>query len=271
MTIGRRDARPPLPATADRSASGTGRATRIAAAFSWAMLVATGPAFLPQPALAAPAVARQTYTLTDFDTVRVDAPIEVVVTSGKGASALGTGDRAILDALTLDTSSGILTIRQRSGVILGGSGGKARAPTRLTLTTGDLRRAMLNGAGSLTVDRLKGGRTEATVRGSGTLTIARVETDRLDIALIGAGSMILTGKAIEIVAAVGGSGRLDATGLDAQRIRIDTEGSIDARLTASGTTTATSNGTGRVTIAGKGQCVVRKTGNASIRCGGADY
>ncbi|MET0248919.1 MAG: hypothetical protein ABW164_04245, partial [Sphingobium sp.] len=73
----------------------TARVARIAAAFS-CLVVAGG--FVPAGvtyATAAP-VSRQTYSISEFDTVRLDAPMEVVITTGKGVSAIGTGDRDTL-------------------------------------------------------------------------------------------------------------------------------------------------------------------------------
>lgn len=223
------------------------------------------------PALPPPPISRQTYALSDFDTVRLDAPIEVVVTTGKGVSAIGTGDRDTLDTLMLDISSGVLTIRLRQSFTLGGSGGKARAPTRLSLTTSALRRANVLGSGSLTVDRLKGALADASVQGSGTLTVPRIDAERLNIGLLGAGSILLGGVAPDVTASVSGSGRLDTSALDVRRLRIDAEGSADVQAKASEEARASANGSGRILVTGAGQCTVRKAGSASITCGGEVY
>lgn len=240
-----------------------GRHAGIAAVLLW----------VGAPAFAAPAPARQMFVVTDFDTVRLEAPIEVTVVTGKGASAVGTGDRATLDTLDLAVNGRTLTVRMHKDVSLGGSGegGKPRLPTRIALTTGDLRRAIVSGVGILSADRLTGDRTEATVRGPGSLTLGRVATDRIDIGLLGAGSITLAGTALDMVATISGSGRLDAAALDARRLRIDTEGPADAKATAREEAVAAANGPGRLVIAGPAKCTVRKTGSASITCGGAVY
>lgn len=220
--------------------------------------------------MAAP-VARQTYTISEFDTVRLEAPVQVILATGRGVSASGTGDRDTLDGLVLDVSGRVLTIRNRQVMTLGGSGGKARAPTILTLTTGDLRRASVLGSGSMSVDRLKGAQTDARVQGSGTLTVAALATDRLDVGLTGAGSMTLSGAVPDMTVAVSGSGRLDAAALRVERLRIDAEGSGDVQAQAVRQASASANGTGRIVVTGKPQCTVHKMGNASITCGGAVY
>jgi hypothetical protein len=216
---------------------------------------------------------RQNYSVSDFDSVRVEAPIDVVVTTGKGTTANATGDRDTLDSLDLQITNHSLSIRMRSGTTFGGNSGKARAraPTRLILTTNELRRAAVMGAGSLTVDRLKGDRIEAIVRGSGVLTIARADGDKADVGLLGAGSMTLGGAALDVVATVSGSGRVDASALNAHRLRIDTEGSVDVQAKASEEAIASANGTGRLVVTGSAKCTVRKVGSASITCGGEVY
>ncbi|HEX7872697.1 MAG TPA: DUF2807 domain-containing protein [Sphingobium sp.] len=221
--------------------------------------------------MAAPPVARQSYSISDFDTIRLEAPVEVAVTTGKGASATGSGDRDTLDALSLEINSRTLVIRIRDRLTIGGSGGKARAATRITLTTGEMRRAALLGAGTLILDRLKGAHVNATLSGAGRLTIARVDADRIDVGQAGSGTLTLTGSALDMVAAVSGSGRLDAATLDARRVRVSTEGSVDVQLTAREEASASANGTGQIAIAGKPTCTVRKSGSASVTCAGLSY
>ncbi|MFT3964345.1 MAG: DUF2807 domain-containing protein [Sphingobium sp.] len=221
--------------------------------------------------LAAPPAARQSYSISDFDTIRLEAPVEVAITTGKGASATGTGDRETLDMLNLEMNSRTLVIRMRNSFTLGGSGGKPRLPTRIALATGGLTRVAVLGAGNLTADALKGARVNATLSGSGRLTVGQVDADRIDAGQSGSGTMILAGKALELVTTASGSGRLDGTALDARRVRVTTEGSVDVQLTAREEADANANGTGQISITGKARCTVRKIGSASIHCGGAVY
>lgn len=248
------------------------RAARSPLSWGGAVIAAVflcGP--LPCPADAAPPSARRTFVVTDFDTVRLEAPIDATIVTGKGASAIGTGDRDTLDALELTVNGNALTIRMRKVASLGGSGGKARLPTRIAITTGELRRATVSGAGNLTADRLKGQRTEATLRGAGAINVGRVATDRLDVGLLGAGSMTLGGTALQMTATISGSGRLDAVALDARRIKIDTEGAVDAQVSAREEAIVGANGDGRLVVGGNAKCTVRKMGNASVTCGGEVY
>ncbi|HTH27673.1 MAG TPA: DUF2807 domain-containing protein [Sphingobium sp.] len=226
------------------------------------------------PALAAPGVrqtpdARQTYVISDFDTIRLEAPVEVVITSGKGASASGTGDRATLDALNLQMGGRTLIIRMNRPAL--GSQSAASGRARLLLATGELRRATLLGSGSLTADRMKGNNAEASLRGSGTMKLSRIEADRLTVGLIGAGTMTLGGRASDVTATVSGSARLDAAALDARRLRVDAEGSVDVRFAARESVTAVATGSSRAIITGTAACTVRKLGSATVECAGIAY
>lgn len=235
--------------------------TPIAAVF----LCAGAPA-----AWAAPLPAHQSYSISEFDAVRLEAPLDVAVTTDTGVSASATGDRDTLDRIELRVNSRTLIIRLRNAPTLGGSGdgGRGRVPTHLSLSTNLVQHATVMGSGMLAIDRLKGARVDATLSGSGHLTIPRVEADRINVGLAGSGVMTLTGTVLEAIVTMSGSGRLEAAPLLAQRLRIDTEGSGDAQLSARETAAATANGTGQITITGKAVCTVRKTGSASITCGG---
>lgn len=238
---------------------------------------ALGAAFfcaLAAPALATPGArqtpdARQTYVISDFDTIRLEAPVEVVVTSGKGASAIGTGDRATLDALNLQMGGRTLIIRMNRPAL--GSESAASGRAKLRLATGELRRATLLGSGSLTADRMKGDNAEASLRGSGTLSLPRIEADRLTIGLLGSGTITLGGRATDVTAIVSGSARLDAAALDTRRLRVDAEGSVDARLAARESVTGVATGSSRAIITGTAACTVRKLGSATVECAGAAY
>jgi hypothetical protein len=214
-------------------------------------------------------MSRQTYVISDFDTIRVEAPVEVVVTTGKGTSAQGTGDRATLDALNLQMGGRVLIIRMNRQAI--GSCGAPVGKAKLMLTTGELKRATLLGAGSLTADRMKGDNAEVSLRGSGSLTLPRIEADRLTIGLLGAGTMVLGGKAGDVTATITGSARIDASALVTNRLRVDAEGSVDARFAARESVIAVATGSSRAIITGTAQCNVRQLGSATVECAGRAY
>ena len=83
------------------------------------------------------------YTITSFDAIRVDAPVEVIITTGAGASAKVDGDQSLIERLHIDVSGRLLTIRMdraRPGEKSGG-----RATVRLSTGTADV---MCGGTGA---------------------------------------------------------------------------------------------------------------------------
>src|SRR3546814_6663925 len=59
--------------------------------------------FVGGPALAA----EQQYSVTHFDTVRMQAPFRVIISTGRGNSGRGEGERDALDRVSLDVSGGV--------------------------------------------------------------------------------------------------------------------------------------------------------------------
>lgn len=218
--------------------------------------------------LAAPAnAATRGFTITSFDAIRVDAPVEVVITTGAGASARAEGDQAALDRLKADVSGRVLTVtmdRARPGEK---SGGRAT----LRLTTGDLTRVVLTGGGSLSISRMKGLRGDIVLGGNGDVSVAAVDLDQLNLAVAGAGRASLSGRAGVANVRVTGPGAVAAEGLRARQAAIVNDGPGNVVLTAEVTAKVTASGSGDITISGKAACSVNNRGTGRISCGGEAY
>lgn len=243
-----------------------GRVARRAFAATFpALACLLAPAATAQPG----AVSHQTYVISSFDSIRLEAPADVEIVTGKGASAIGTGDRAALDSLRLQMSGDTLIIRMNRPAM--GAVTRARGPVRLKLTTGTLGRVILLGPGTLTADEVKARHAEVTLRGGGTLRLPRIEADRLTADLLGSGVMTLGGRAGDMTSTASGSGRIDASALTANRLRADLDGSADARYLARDNAILVAAGSGSLVVTGKATCTVRKLGSAQVECGGVTY
>lgn len=220
-------------------------------------------ALLAQPA----AAATQGYTITRFDSIRVDAPVRVVVTTGMGVTAKGEGDRDALDRVDLAVSGNMLVIRMKPRP-LGAKGGGG--PVTLRLSTDDLRRAMLSGGGSLTIDRMRGARGEIVLAGGGDVTVGTVALDQANVLLSGGGRVTLTGKAGRADIRISGPGALMAEGLVVRDATLANEGTGSITVTASGTADIRASGAGDVIVAGKAACKVVHNGAGRVLCGGEE-
>ncbi|WP_022682199.1 head GIN domain-containing protein [Sphingobium bisphenolivorans] len=218
--------------------------------------------------LAAPAqAATRGFTVTSFDAIRVDAPIEVIVTTGAGASARSEGDQQLLDRLKVDVSGRLLTItmeRPRPGEK---SGGRAL----LRLSTGNLMRVVLIGGGSISINRMKGLRGEIILGGNGDVSVAAVDLDQLNLGVAGAGRATLAGRAGVATVRVNGPGAVAAEGLHARQATVAIDGPGTVTLTADVTAKVSASGSGDVTVIGKAACSVDNRGTGRISCGGAAY
>lgn len=217
---------------------------------------------------AAPAfAATRGFTITSFDTIRVDAPIEVIITTGAGASARAEGDQALLDRLKVDVSGRAMTVaaeRARPGEKSGGH-------VTLRLSTGDLQRIVQTGGGSVSVSRMKGLRGEIVLGGNGDVSVAAVDIDQLSLGVAGAGRATLSGRAGAATVRVNGPGAVMAEGLRARQATVSNDGPGNVTLTADVTAKVTASGSGDVTVVGKAACQVDNRGTGRISCGGEAY
>jgi len=217
---------------------------------------------------AAPAgAATRTYIVTDFDTVRLEGPIEVDVRTGKGVSARGEGDADLLERVDLNVSARVLTIRLKPA-LYEARRGPSPASVRLTLGVPNLRRVQLSGAGSLKADGLDKLRAEVASSGSGSLAISGIASDNLTVAPLGSGSVQLAGKAKSVAMQVSGSGSLAAGGLAVSDLNLVVEGAGSVAASADRTAKIVATGSGSIAVTGKAACTVRQSGSGVVSCGG---
>lgn len=236
-------------------ADGNGR--RALRALILAALAGAGPA----------QAATRGFTVTSFDAIRVDAPVEVVITTGAGAAARAEGDQAALDRLKLDVSGRLLSVTMARPQPGEKSGGRAT----IRLSTGDLGRIVLTGGGSVSVSRMKGLRGEIVLGGNGDVSVAAVDLDQLNLGVAGAGRATLAGRAGSATVRVTGPGAVAAEGLRARQAVVTNDGPGTVTLTADVTARVTASGSGDVTVMGKAACSVDNKGTGRIGCGGKAY
>lgn len=233
-----------------RGLTGAGGALALAAVFSPCALAASQP-----------------YIVTNFDSIRVNAPVRVVVSTGGGVSARGEGDRDALDRLDLSNSGSLLTVRLKPPE----PGSRSSGPVTLTLSTGQLKRIALSGGGSLSVDRLKGLNADVALAGTGDISVGSVAVDAMGVTITGSGRVSLAGSTGVLNANVSGPGALAAEGLKAKQARIANDGPGSIVLTAITAADIAARGSGDVSVLGKPACKVNRGGTGRIVCAGEDY
>ena len=215
-------------------------------------------------AAASPASAEtRSYTITNFDRVRVDGPYAVTVRTNSGSFARATGSAAAIDRVRVRVEGTTLIVGTDPGG-WGGYPGSQAGPVTLEVGTANLAIATVNGAGSLTVGDIRGPEFALNMQGSGVATVQRVEVDRLKIGVAGAGSARLGGRALAMTAIVRGAGVIDASGVSARDAVIGAEGPAVVRATVSGTARVDASGVASVTLDGSPSCQSRTTGTAIV-------
>lgn len=205
------------------------------------------------------------YSVTSFDRVRVDGPMDVTIATGIAPGARAEADPAALDGVSLTVEGQTLTVRRRISAS-GARDAGPRRPVRIMLGTPVLRGATVNAGGRLVVNRMVAQRIDLAVNGSGTLTVGAIDADQLISSLTGAGSMTLAGKAGRARFLVTGPGSYDATGLIANDLFVSADGTGEVRVAARYTADIVSNGLGNVTVAGTPACRVKATGGGAVVC-----
>ena len=226
--------------------------------------IAAAALFVAGPASAA----EKRYGLTSFEAVEVNADYVVEITTRAPVSAVATGPQDALDRLSLEARDGRLIIAERK--YAGDENRRAsRGPVTIRINAANLRSATMGGAGSLSIDRLKGTRVVVGLRGPGKLTVGTIETDRLSVAMIGNGTMMLGGAAKQAQITVSGAGQFDAGALAVGELTFDNEGAGDHMLNAVKSAAVTTRGIGRTVVLGRPVCTVRNLGSGSVQCGNA--
>ncbi|MGE4323051.1 MAG: DUF2807 domain-containing protein [Sphingobium sp.] len=220
-------------------------------------------------AYAAPArAATRSLTITGFDAMRVEAPVNVIVTTGSGVSARADGDRTVLDRLRITISGRTLVVRMERPQV----GQKNAAGTAtLHLSTDRISRVVLSGGGSISIDRMRGLRGDIALNGNGDVNVGTVDLDQLNLTMAGGGRAVLTGQAGTATIRVSGPGTVAAEALRARQAALFNDGPGALIVSADVAATVRASGSGDVTVMGRAACTVTNQGTGRVSCAGTEY
>jgi Putative auto-transporter adhesin, head GIN domain len=218
-------------------------------------------------ALAGPAsAAERNFGLTSFEKIVLDGDFAVEVSSKAPIGARASGPQNALDRVELRSAGGTLTISDRQF----GSNrqrGASAGPVVIRVNAAIVRSIAVAGAGSLTIDQLRGAKVDVSLRGPGSISVGKVSADRLTLWSTGNGTVKLAGAAKLAETVVSGAGIIDAAALAVTDLNVSGEGAADQRYQASRTAQITTRGIGRVVVDGKAKCTTRNMGTGSVTCG----
>ena len=212
----------------------------------------------------AAAAADRTLSVTSFDRVRVEGPYKVSVATGVSPFAKVSGSTAAIDGVTVDQQGRTLIVRPNSSAWGGSYPGQSRGPVEISVGTGDLSAAYVNGTGSLAINRIKGLSFTLSVQGTGSAAVGNATVDRLDVGIAGAGNVTVAGETPKLTAMVRGSSSLDASGLKVKDATIGAEGPSQVRATATNSAKVDAKGVASVELSGGGACTIKAQGSATV-------
>lgn len=215
------------------------------------------------PASAATNASRN-FGVNGFDRIRVDGPFEVRLTTGVAPYARAIGKSgASLDTVSVKVDGRTLIVR-RDANAWGGYPGETSGLVVIEVGTHELSTAWLNGAGTLSINAVKGLSFDLNVEGSGVARIDNVTVDQFRVSVSGSGSARLAGKALKASTFARGSVNIDAASLSTKDAVITAEGPALVSLTATDTAKVNSFGVSSVTLSGNPSCTLRVQGSSSV-------
>jgi Putative auto-transporter adhesin, head GIN domain len=235
---------------------------KFLAFFAPLLLLTTGGA-------SASALQNRTYSVTDFDRIRVIGPFIVDLTTGKSASAEASGSNQAIDRIEINVQGRMLIVRANSSA-WGGWPGKTVEAAHIAITVPMVRAASVEGSGSLNINRLSGLRVALGVTGAGSLNVAKLDADQLDMTLEGGGNARLAGTARTAIVSGRGSASLDAKALVISDLNLHWQSAGSADFFVKRSAKGSGAGAGNVTILGKPACAITAGGVGLITCGASN-
>lgn len=227
-------------------------------ALAFALVLASAPA----------QAAERNYSIGSFDSIRVEGPFDVRLTTKASPGARAEGDPKITQDLDIRVEGTILIIRAGTGGWGEQPHAGAAGATIITVSTAMIRRATLIGGGRLTIaGPLRGQRVDLSLSGSGSLAVSGIEADQLFVTLIGSGDIALAGKAAKVNLNTSGPGTIAAAPLVASDLVLRLDGNGETHATALYTANVTTTGMGAATVYGKPACTVKAVAGGPISCG----
>lgn len=207
-------------------------------------------------------------SIGSFDRLRVFGAFDVSVTTGS-PSATVVGDAGAIGDIDIRVEGSTLTIRTaRAGSWSEQDQARPATPLRIILSTPRLGAISVTGASKVSVAQLKTATIDLAAMGAATIDAASVDGDRLAAQQVGEGRITLAGRVGNARLFDGGSGTIDASGLDAGDVIVRLDGPGTVRARARYTAQVTSTGLGTVEVAGRPKCRVVAPAGAPVTCSG---
>jgi Putative auto-transporter adhesin, head GIN domain len=211
----------------------------------------------------AAALTSRNYSVPSFDRIRIDGPYKVELRTNVSPFARATGSPLSLDGLSVGVEGRTLVVRRGSGG-WGGYDGEDRGPVTVEVGTPDLKTAWINGAGALSIDKVRGLSFDLSIQGAGVAKIGSVDVDQLKAGVSGAGSVTLSGRAARLTATIRGTSSFEGDALQVKDAVIGAEGPSTVKANIANSAKVDALGLASVTLTGHPACTVKAQGSAVV-------
>ena len=214
--------------------------------------------------IASPATAEtRNFGVSGFDRIKIQGPFRVKIVTGVPPSAKAIGTGAALSNIDVNVEGYTLTLSPNASAWANYSGSK-EGPVEVVIGTHELAAAMLTGAGTMAIDKVKGFEFVLTVNGAGSASVGEMAVDRLTLGVAGTGALIVAGKAKQLTAEMRGTTSIDASALSAKDATVKVNGGGTARLNVTGTANVSGAGAGLVEFLGSPSCTLTVEGAGAV-------
>ncbi|WP_164118992.1 DUF2807 domain-containing protein [Sphingorhabdus sp. Alg239-R122] len=219
------------------------------------------------PGMAAANPQTRSFTLANFDAVRVEGSMVVLIETGKPQSVRAEGELVDINQLDLRIENRTLIVKTRKKKSIDDDPGAL-----LRVNARNVDDVTLTGKGRMVVNALTGRKTRASLYGIGELIVGNMDAEEMQLNFNGLGGrMQVAGRAENVKAIIRGKGVLDAAALNSETLEILGEGPVKSQFSASESAHVIISQFAQILINGDTRCNVRARNAAKVICGGKTY
>jgi hypothetical protein len=210
--------------------------------------------------------AQRKFAIFNFDSVLINGPISVSITTGVPIGVTGTAATpAQLSELVVRNAGSMLIVEMRNQR----RGAKSSSePIAVQINARLLTKLTLNGDGKVTVNRLRGEDVRLRLNGYGALAIDDLTATKLTVDMFGGGQIqIAGGMAGSAQVGLLGNSIFAADAVTAQTLALSQRGAASSALHVIRSAQIDNSGAGSIAISGPAVCEIRSAGAATVQCG----
>ena len=183
--------------------------------------------------------AERGFPVSGFDRVSASGSEDIIITTGRTASVVATGDPKRLDRLDIRVEGGVLKIGHKATGWRDWSWGDG-GETRIAITMPNLKGLRLAGSGDVTADKGSGPKFSVELSGSGDVAVASIDSPEVILTTSGSGNVAAAGRCATLRVSIAGSGDMELAGLSCAN--------ADVRIAGSGNVVAQASTTDRKSV-----------------------